>query len=51
MRIIKCDECGTKIDVLKVALIIDGDLEYHFCNYRCMLKFIANDLKTEDKNV
>jgi hypothetical protein len=50
MRLIECDTCGTKIDVLHVALIIDGDLEHHFCNYKCLLLFMVNILNKEKEN-
>ncbi len=55
-----CDTCGEKTIQKFFGIpitisfgyghILDGE-EYHFCSYQCLLKFIIEELKKENKNV
>lgn len=47
--IYKCDNCDKKGYLPHLTLIIDLE-EYDFCNYSCLLKFIIEELKKENKN-
>ena len=53
---IKCDECSKSLPETIRTLYFDvftleiGDTHYHFCNWKCLLKFIVEELKKEKIN-
>jgi YHS domain-containing protein len=57
MKLIKCDTCGdnliTKFLGIPITISfgygsnLDGE-EYHFCSYKCLLKFVLNENKKEN---
>ena len=42
----KCDTCGVQKWAPEITIIKDF-VEYHFCDYKCVLRFIILELKKE----
>lgn len=39
-----CDTCGIDMAWEASITLINGDAEYHFCNYKCSLAFVLNEI-------
>jgi len=60
MKKICCDTCDTRLDQLHIFTSTLGvknnitiemdDIEYHFCNLKCLQQFINKEIKKEKGN-